>query len=346
MGESAMAGPHERQKVTSDVTLRDLKVSIRGGWRAEVLARVLEVGNRLEAVPDKPPASSGLGFETDEGTREEIKLGVRRELDAAVAAVNRGGLKSWWTGSSITEAWEFVHNAELSMLRIESDAWTMAFVPRLRDWLERTMDAGDLRKEHEETLKAAEAADPPTVDRTKIGGVMADVIEANNHRYAGVRTFRNNLIMVTGMLIALLVVVATWHTLNSDFISLCAKSDGKNLTECLDGEKSGPHGMDVWMVLVLGALGGLLSIAFGFANGNDAATRFDPRTWQAFLKPVTGAATALVAVLLLQSNLLLEPADPSQATFLAYAAIFGFSQQLLTQFVDKRANALISPEEK
>ncbi|MBS1892817.1 MAG: hypothetical protein JST59_16090 [Actinobacteria bacterium] len=343
-----MAGPDEREAVASTATLRDLMVKMRGGWRAEILARVLELGNRLEVVPDRVPtgAASGWGFETAEGVRKEIKLGVRRELDAAVAAVNRHGLKSWWTGYSITEAWEYVHNAELSLLRVESDDWAAAFVPRLRDWLERTMDAGDLRKEHEATLKAVEAAGPSKLDRTKVGGVMADVIEANNRRYAGVRTFRNNLILITGMLVALLVVIATWHNLNTDFISLCAKSDGKTLTECMDGKKAGPHGTDIWMVLLLGALGGLLSIAFGFTDGEDSATRFDPRTWQAFLKPATGAATALIAVLLLQSKLLLEPADPSQATFLAYAAIFGFSQQLLTHFVDKRADSLIKPDAK
>ena len=343
-----MAGPDEREAVESTVSLRDLLVKIRGGWRAEVLARVLEIGNRLEAVPDSVSALliSGRGFESSEDTRSKIKLGVRRELDVAVAAVNRGGPKSWWTGSSLTEAWECVHNAELSLLRIESDEWVLAFVPRLRDWLERTMDAGDLRKEHEETLKAVMKGSSFRVDRTKIGGVMADVIDANNRRYAGVRTFRNNLILITGLLAALLVAIAIWHTFNTGFISLCAKSEGGKLSECLDGGKSGPHGVDIWMVLLLGALGGLLSIAFGFTKGDESATRFDPRTWQAFLKPVTGAATALVAVLLLQSKLLLEPADPSQATFLAYAAIFGFSQQLLTHFVDKRADALISPEEK
>jgi peptidoglycan biosynthesis protein MviN/MurJ (putative lipid II flippase) len=62
------------------------------------------------------------------------------------------------------------------------------------------------------------------------------------------------------------------------------------------------------------------------------------------LKPITGAATALVAVLLLQSNLLLGPIEQNQSMFLAYAVLFGFSQQLLTQFVDKRAVSLITPD--
>lgn len=326
------------------------KVEVRGGWRAEVLARVLELESRLAAVPDDAPSREVYlhGFDADPEIRRALKRSVRCDLDAAVGAINRKGIKAWWTGSSITEGWEAVHNAELSLLRIESDDSVLASVPRLRAWLERTMDAGRLRSAHEANLEEAMTADEGSpVDRTKIRGALADVIDANNRRYAGVRTFRNNLILITATLVVLLAGLATWHALNSDFISLCAKegADG-SLSECIGGESAGPHGVDVWLVLLLGALGGLLGIAFAFTEGGETASRYDPRTWQALLKPVTGAAAALIAVLLLQSRFLLQPTDASQATFLAYAVIFGFSQQLLTHFVDKRADSLINPDAK
>jgi hypothetical protein len=57
---------------------------------------------------------------------------------------------------------------------------------------------------------------------------------------------------------------------------------------------------------------------------------------------VAGAATALAGVLLLQANLLVRPAGSNtESVLLAYALLFGFSQQLFTQFVDKRAGNLI-----
>ncbi len=329
-------------------TRREQEVKLRGAWRAEVLARVLELESRLAAVPAEvadTDAAGQPGLEADKAIRAALIMSVTDDRDAAVAAVNRKGPAAWWTGSAITEAWEAVHNAELTLLRIESDDAVLATVPRLLAWIHRTMDTGDLRTGHEEALTAAMAQDPATaVDRTKIRGALVDVIEANNRRYASVRTFRNNLIIITGLLVILLATLATWHAFNSDFISLCGKEEGGVLKECLGGKESGPHGTDVWLVLLTGALGGLLGIAFAFAEGEETATRYDPKIWQAFLKPVTGAATALVAVLLLQSKFLLEPTEASQATFLAYAVIFGFSQQLLTRFVDKRADSLISPD--
>ncbi len=174
---------------------------------------------------------------------------------------------------------------------------------------------------------------------------LADVIAANSSRYAAVRAFRNNLILVTGLLVAMLTTLAVWHASNPAFLSLCAKEDGSGPTNCLGGGSSGPDGSDVALVILMGALGGLLAIAISFSEADATAARYDPRTWQAFLKPVTGAATALVAVLFLQSGFLLKPASETQAVFLAYAVLFGFSQQLLTRFVDKRADKLISVDD-
>jgi len=60
----------------------------------------------------------------------------------------------------------------------------------------------------------------------------------------------------------------------------------------------------------------------------------------------SGAATAVIGVLLVQSGIVVSPAQSaSEALFLAYAAVFGFSQQLLTRFVDKRAGKLLGVED-
>jgi hypothetical protein len=61
------------------------------------------------------------------------------------------------------------------------------------------------------------------------------------------------------------------------------------------------------------------------------------------LKAATGAATALIAVLLLQSSLFAITVESSDATVLAVAGLFGFAQHLLTRFVDERADVLLGP---
>jgi hypothetical protein len=63
-------------------------------------------------------------------------------------------LAAWWTGSAITEAWESVHNAELSLTRIEQKEDIRATLPRLLGWIQRAMDSGPRRSSHENALKA------------------------------------------------------------------------------------------------------------------------------------------------------------------------------------------------
>jgi hypothetical protein len=316
-----------------------------GAWRAEVSARIAELEDRLAAVPESAKAR-------DRAIRESVE----DELDRAYTAASANGVPpsfpAWWTGSTLTRAWEAVHNAELALLQVESREAVLTTVPRLLAWIQRTMDSGSGREAHEKGLKAeieneGRWAKP---NRVKVRAALADVIGANSRRYAAVRTFRNNLILATVLLIALLLTVATWHANNPDFLTLCTQEtiNAKKVvavSECVSGKYSGPVTGEIWLVLLMGALGGTLGIAFRLSE-SDEATRYDPKTWQRFLKPVTGAATALAAVLFLQSHFLIQPTESmnTRTFYLGYALLFGFSQQLLTRFVDKRAESLVTPD--
>lgn len=318
------------------------KVRGGGAWRAEVGARIDELADRLDAVPE------GGG----NAQKKAVGKAVETQLEKADAAMAGGGspLGAWWTGSAITKAWEAVHNAELALLQIESDSAVLSAVPRLLSWVQRVMDAGPTREEHEMALrtemkKEESGGKRPMPDRMKIRGALADVIAANGRRYATVRTFRNNLIIATFLLALVLLTIAVWHAQNPSFLSLCVEQKGE-LKECLSGGTA-PAASDVWMVLLMGALGGLLGITFKLSEADDDASRFDPKTWQRLLKPVTGAATALAAVIFLQSHLLVElTIEKTKLVLLAYALIFGFSQQVLTKFVDQRAESLVKPSTK
>jgi hypothetical protein len=110
---------------------------------------------------------------------------------------------------------------------------------------------------------------------------------------------------------------------------------------CLSGPK--PRGIDLLVVELVGALGGLLSIAIALGGIAAPPSRYDTRWLQAFLKPVAGGATALIGVLILQAGILIQPAGApiSESLLLAYAALFGFSQQLFTRYVDKHGAKLL-----
>jgi hypothetical protein len=304
-------------------------------------SRVGELQSRLAAVEGGRYAKQWHGKEP--AAKSAIQMDVRDNLTAAERAAEQPRkwqlccrLTAWWTGSAITESWESVHNAELSLSRIETKEDVTATIPRLLAWIQRAMNSGPGRSDHESALKA-QLGSSGGFARTSVRAALIDVIAANRERYANLRAFRNTLILITGLLAVLVVVAAAWHAINPDFLSLCS---GKGV--CVDKSKS-PRGTDVALVALVGAVAGLLAIAFAFSEVETAPSRYDPKTWQAFLKPVTGAATALVGVLLIQAEFVAGPVETTQAALLGYATLFGFSQQILTQFVDKRANSLITP---
>lgn len=318
-----------------------------GAWRAEVGGRIGELRGRVKAV------KGGRRY-SDKTSVKAVLSAVERDLDCADEAIREPGglyrvwpnLCAWWSGSEITTAWEAVHTAELALLSVESKEEVAVNIPRLLSWVERAMDKGPQREAHEEALRHAMKKFTEE-DRMRVRAALADAIEANGDRYANVRAFRNNLILVTFALLAAVVGAAIWHGANAHFLSLCTETTPKGeLTHCLGGESSKADGVDVALVAAMGALGGLLAIAFSFSESDVVPTRYDPKTWQTFLKPVTGAAVAIIAVLFLQSGFLLKPSTETQSMFLAYAVLFGFSQQLLTRFVDKHADSLITPDGK
>lgn len=266
-------------------------------------------------------------------------------LDCAKEAVEqdktcRQHVDAWWSGTSMTTGWESVHEAEFHLLALERDEDAQTALPWLLAWVRRAMDRGWAKSHHEKNL--CRQIEEGKLDRTQARQALREVAVANNARYANLRAFRNNLVLVTGLLALLIASLCIWHAIDPSVLSLCS-GEGEEAS-CLRG--TSPGGADVALVALVGALGGMLAIAFGLSKAKSPPSRFDPKAWLWLLKPVTGAATALIAVLLIQADVLLGPGDDhSEMLLLSYAAIFGFSQQLLTQFVDKRAESLIDADD-
>jgi hypothetical protein len=181
------------------------------------------------------------------------------------------------------------------------------------------------------------------VDRTLIRQAHQDALNANNEKHASLRTFRNLLHLTTALLTFLLLALAIWHAANKNFVSLCNHKPPKGTQPCFSGNS--PAGRDVAVIELIGAIAGILSVAFALGSEKTPPSRYNVRVAQMLLKPAAGAATALIGVLLVQSGLIVSPAQSaSEVLFLAYAAVFGFSQQLLTQFVDKKAGKLLGED--
>ncbi len=335
----------------------------RGGWRTEVEVRRRELQNRLDAASELEPASRPpraaqreqveidsaatrvtvtveeaemLAAAPQPGLRQKHIEAAEEALDTARAAVDSDpNLIAWLTGSAVTLAWESVHEAGGELVLIEADDAVRSSLPRLLEWIQEVMDKGPLRDRYETELTKMIKGGP--IDRTLVRQAHQDALTANNERHANLRTFRNLLSVATALLALLLFVLAVWHAANPHFVSLCG---GDASTPCFSG--SSPARRDIASIELIGAIAGLLSVAFALGSEKTPPSRYNVRFAQTLLKPAAGAATALVGVLLVQSGLIVSPAQSSsESLFLAYAAVFGFSQQLLTQFVDKRATKLL-----
>ena len=320
------------------------------GDAGETLAVAAHVDARGLDVTMGRSSASHASPQMDAARRECHVKAVEQALDDADAAIelDRGlrhswsRIHAWWTGQKITAAWEAVHRAEAELAEIGSDADALAALPQLRAWMRQVLTDRDQLAGYERAF--GDAVTTHRIDRTQLRQAYQDAIAANVDWHASLRTFRNILFSVAAALTLLLLGLAVWHAANPAVVSLCR---GAGRTAACFGEGTRPAGRALIEVLLVGAVGGLLSSAFLLGRMESAPTRYNLLTPQVVLKAVAGAATALVGVILVVSQIVVAPVGvQSTAALLAYAAVFGFSQQLLTQFVDRRGVDLLKPQQE
>lgn len=96
------------------------------------------------------------------------------------------------------------------------------------------------------------------------------------------------------------------------------------------------------IVAVLGLLGGALAGTFAIRKVRGTSTSYDIPLALAVLKLPTGSLTAVTGILLLGGGFVPGFSElDSQRQILAYALLFGYAQQLGTQFIDKRAETIL-----
>jgi len=304
---------------------------IGGQWRHEVAVRICELEGRL-----------GEAKASDAAVVEAQVQAVADALEVAQNAIvyDRRRLRrihQWWTGAALTCAWESIHVAEAGLVKISSQENQEEMVPRLRAWLQLVLPTVDYVRRYEALFDRWEG--DRDVDEVRLRQAYQAAIAANVEWHTSLRAFRNVLFYVAGGLLLLLLALAVWHAFDPHILPLCPVRDGAS--ECFGG--TSPW-RSVFEVESVGAFGGLLGSTFLLANLEKPPTRYNVLAPQIVLKAVAGAASALVGLLFLQSGVLVQTVgDSSAAVLLTYAIAFGFSQQLVTQLIDKQSATLLSP---
>jgi hypothetical protein len=96
------------------------------------------------------------------------------------------------------------------------------------------------------------------------------------------------------------------------------------------------------VMAIVGLLAAGLAGAFAVREIQGTSTPYSLPVSAAILKLPTGALTAIVGLLLMRGGFVpgLSALDTS-AQIIAWAIVFGYSQQLLTRFVDQQANTVL-----
>jgi hypothetical protein len=157
--------------------------------------------------------------------------------------------------------------------------------------------------------------------------VIAQTLHAlSDDAHGRVRTFRN-------LVLAAIVILS---------IGLFAVAIGQDNPPWLPiragASTSGPT---VWQVELVGALGGMLAGLAGLLKLPGFTGPYSLPATLALLNLPAGALTGLLGALWMQNSLVGSVKPQEGTALLAYVALFGFAQEAVTRFADKRGSRLL-----
>jgi hypothetical protein len=169
-------------------------------------------------------------------------------------------------------------------------------------------------------------------DRAQLRDILRAVDDAALSARRAVRTYRNILIAATVALSAIAV----------SFPFVAAQiSPELVVIRTSGGQSSQSLAIAMGTIELWGLLGALLAATAGLPRLRSSRSPYGLQVAQSVLKLPTGALTALFGIVLLQSGILPPLTTVHDSTLAAYAGIFGFAQEALTHFIDRRASDLL-----
>jgi hypothetical protein len=322
------------------------KENRRNGARKRIWVQHVNVDADILETRVRAARARGL-----DPSQDEIANGVLKHTRRAREAANRidpspRRLPNWWLGAVTEAAYRNLHAARAQMVELLDDDEIPAEIHSAMARAELALPRDDPRQVPLERLVDG----PAGRVRPFLRQLMDDSYQALDSKHAQLRSFRN-ILLLTALTVTLLVgvtiAVVWWHP---SWVPLCfpnevvtngvAVEQGLN---CPTGKGvADPSYGDVLVVALLGALGGALTAALSIRNLKGTSTPYDVPVALAMLKVPLGAFTAILALVAIQGGFVpgLSILD-SQVQILAYALVFGFSQQLLTRLLDQRAQTLL-----
>ncbi|GAB3528723.1 hypothetical protein GCM10027575_68230 [Phytohabitans suffuscus] len=295
-----------------------------------------------------------------EATRDDTepwraaKVSIDKHLDAARNATDQRrrltGFRDWLTGAHITSAWAHLHNAEVLMVSVTPKEDLTAGRHAVIALVEQTFSKPDPRCAEarrqliDEWPAPGDPDRPAAAERAAYRTALQWGFAASDEQYSRVRSLRNMLLFSAFFMLLLALGLGWIGTLRPELINLCftnIAAGGAEVHSCPAGA-SGPSRWDIFLVELLGLVGGSLSAMVAIRGIRGTSTPYGVPVALALLKLPAGALVSLSALLLLGGEFFpgLSGLDSPQQ-IVAYALVLGYAQQLVTRLVDRQANNVL-----
>ncbi|WP_406375818.1 hypothetical protein OG788_39920 [Streptomyces sp. NBC_00647] len=224
--------------------------------------------------------------------------------------------------------------ADALLVRLLTDEMLCGELPRIRQTVQSHLKPQDQRRKWLDSFKEQDGGGITPVDRQRIESALRGAYIANGFTRGRLRTFNNILLVAAVVLIALTVLLGV---LNAHWGSSLACSDLGTKLVCPLGNK--PNHSDILLIELVGAAGAAVSAVYSLARVQRVEDPYMVHVGQAILKVSLGGITAVLGLLLLFAT----PGFHVTTTWeiFAFAAIFGYSQQVFTRFIDSRGDELL-----
>lgn len=289
------------------------------GWATVATARVRRLSSELASMDGR--------ITSDERSR------IATELKAVRPTSARGPwniIKEKFAGDAITATWSELHRIEEDIDQVNPVLAEVVEEARthVRDHMSTTR-----LDELETDLTAADAAKKRIIATRAIRAAHL----AAESRHETERATDRGIRLIAGLLalMAVLTLLLQAFVFDADrFVP--APSDGASLSAV---------GL-LALIMIFGALGGAVSALVSLYLGSKRfinALWYDPRPTLTLMKVVLGAWTAVIGVLAVGSGLIVDNYT-SVASGLLLAFMFGYGQQAVTTFLDRRIAERVDEE--
>ncbi|MHA7287973.1 hypothetical protein ACX80I_17015 [Arthrobacter sp. MDT3-44] len=329
-------------------------------WREDVLAQVARLRTIATSLRADPPMPSAPG----DMRRSALIDGINGHVQEAEEAAKAGRRND---PAAMARAYSAIDSAEEQLLRIAPPSYVQGWIPEILSDVRKYLAPADPRRAWIEKALTASPA-PVNIDDSVRESVIAASAAAHSRArqaYGQARSFYRALMWAVVLITIMAAALAVLGAYFPDKLSVCFNPQGESQGApakivCATHESIFPTSddppqadidktreetitrADVALIELMGLLAAAVS---GAASLRKVQGTFSPYSVPALLglmKLPLGALTAYLGLILMRGGFVpgLSALDTAPQ-ILAWAAIFGASQQLFTGVVDRQAKVVL-----